>query len=269
MEYERLQRDYGNEAAGDGGLRDLPAETRDGFRVHLRANIGLLSDVGSALANGAEGVGLYRTEFPYMTRKSFPDRHEQYRALPATSWKVSTRCRSTSGLSTSAATRDCPTFAYPEGGQSVHGLAVHQGIAGAAGHLQGTAWRPCSWPRTTARRAHVPVISGVDEIRTHQGDHRQREGGTCPGGESRLTPTCRLGIMVELPAAVQTAEILIREVDYFSIGTNDLIQYTLAADRNNPKVKKYYDPYHPAVLHSIKRVADVANGAGKAGFHLR
>src|ERR1039458_3547384 len=73
----------------------------------------------------------------------------------------------------------------------------------------------------------------------------------------------RLGIMVELPAAVQTAEILIREVDFFSIGTNDLIQYTMAADRNNPRVKKYYDSLHPAVLYSIKRVADAANGAGK------
>jgi phosphotransferase system enzyme I (PtsP) len=76
-------------------------------------------------------------------------------------------------------------------------------------------------------------------------------------------PEMRLGIMVELPAAVQTAEMLIREIDFFSIGTNDLIQYTLAADRNNPKVKKYYDPYHPAVLHSIRRVARAANRAGK------
>jgi phosphotransferase system, enzyme I, PtsP len=69
--------------------------------------------------------------------------------------------------------------------------------------------------------------------------------------------------MVELPAAVQIADLLVREVDYFSIGTNDLIQYTLAADRNNPRVKQYYDPYHPAILHSIKRVADVGRGAGK------
>jgi phosphotransferase system enzyme I (PtsP) len=69
--------------------------------------------------------------------------------------------------------------------------------------------------------------------------------------------------MVELPAAVLTAHILIREVDFFSIGTNDLIQYTMAADRNNPKVSRYYDPYQPAVLHSIKRVVDTARGADK------
>jgi phosphotransferase system enzyme I (PtsP) len=72
-----------------------------------------------------------------------------------------------------------------------------------------------------------------------------------------------LGIMIEVPAAVQIIEFLISEVDYVSIGTNDLIQYTLAADRNNPRVRQYYDPHHPAVLHSIKRVADAANKAGK------
>lgn len=71
-----------------------------------------------------------------------------------------------------------------------------------------------------------------------------------------------LGIMVEVPAAVQIVELLAREVDYLSIGTNDLIQYLLAADRNNPKVKQYYEPHHPAVLHAIKRVADVGRSTG-------
>ncbi|HYS43988.1 MAG TPA: phosphoenolpyruvate-utilizing N-terminal domain-containing protein, partial [Geobacteraceae bacterium] len=79
VEYERLQRDYGLKRREMEGLRDLPAVTTDGCKVHLRANIGLLSDVRIALAHGAEGVGLYRTEFPYMARKSFPDRHDQYR----------------------------------------------------------------------------------------------------------------------------------------------------------------------------------------------
>jgi phosphotransferase system, enzyme I, PtsP len=72
-----------------------------------------------------------------------------------------------------------------------------------------------------------------------------------------------LGVMIEVPAAVQIIEFLISEVDYVSIGTNDLIQYTLAADRNNERVKQYYNPHHPAILHSIKRVADAATKAGK------
>jgi phosphotransferase system enzyme I (PtsP) len=107
-----------------------------------------------------------------------------------------------------------------------------------------------------------PLISSLDEIRqireimTTVRNELLREGHDVRG----YIP---LGIMVEIPAAVQIIGSLVREVDYVSIGTNDLIQYTLAADRNNARVKEYYDPHHPAVLHSIKRVADAANKAGK------
>jgi phosphotransferase system enzyme I (PtsP) len=107
-----------------------------------------------------------------------------------------------------------------------------------------------------------PLITSLDEIRkikeiltSVRGDLK-REGHDVRGYIS-------LGIMIEVPAAVQIVEFLIREVDYVSIGTNDLIQYTLAVDRNNPMVRHYYDPHHPAVLHSIKRVADAAIKAGK------
>jgi phosphotransferase system enzyme I (PtsP) len=107
-----------------------------------------------------------------------------------------------------------------------------------------------------------PLISSLDEIRQIKEILASvREELVMEGFD--VSGYIPLGIMVEVPAAVQIIEFLIREVDYVSIGTNDLIQYTLAADRNNPRVKQYYDPHHPAVLHSIKRVADVANKAGK------
>jgi phosphotransferase system enzyme I (PtsP) len=107
-----------------------------------------------------------------------------------------------------------------------------------------------------------PLISSLDEIRqireilTSVRNELLREGHDVPG----YIP---FGIMIEVPAAVQIIDYLIKEVDYVSVGTNDLIQYTLAADRNNASVKQYYDQYHPAILHSIKRVADAANKAGK------
>lgn len=255
-EYERLQRDHNLRQRELEGIRDLPAITTDGCRLHLKSNIGLLSDIRVALANGAEGVGLYRTEFPYMARKTFPNRHEQFEiykniligfgGLP-----VSIRTLDIGG------DKGLPYFQYPKeenpfmGWRSIRVSLERQDIfreqlaAVLMASLHGNA------------SLMFPMVSGVDEIRQIKEIIREvclemsRAG--IPYSEEM-----KLGIMIELPAAVQTAHMLIHEVDYFSIGTNDLIQYTMAADRNNSKVKRYYDPFHPAVLHSIKRVVDVA-----------
>jgi phosphotransferase system enzyme I (PtsP) len=261
VEYERLQRDYSLKRRELEGLRDLPAVTTDGFRVHLHANIGLLSDVRVALANGAEGVGLYRTEFPYMTRKSFPDRHEQYQIYRRIlegfgSLPVNIRTLDIGG------DKGLPYFAYPKednpfmGWRSIRVSLERQDI-----FVEQLAAILMASPHGRASLM-FPMVSGIDEIRDIKGILEEVKSELAKEGHP-FNHDMRFGIMVELPAAVQTADILIREVDYFSIGTNDLIQYTLAADRNNPKVKKYYDSFHPAVLHSIKRVADVANREGK------
>lgn len=261
VEYERIQRDYSLKQRQLEGLRDLPAQTSEGVRVFLRANIGLISDVRVALANGAEGVGLYRTEFPYMTRKKFPDRFEQcelyskilegFDPLP-----VNIRTLDIGG------DKGLPYFVYPKednpfmGWRSIRVSLERQDIfrEQLAGVLLASPHGRAS--------LMFPMVSGVDEIRAIKQILDEVKDELVRGGHI-INSSMRLGIMVELPAAVHTADILIKEVDYFSIGTNDLIQYTMAADRNNPKVKKYYDPFHPAVLHSIKKVADAANLAHK------
>jgi len=260
-EYERLSNDYGIKRRELDGLRDVPTVSTDGVRIHLRSNVALLNDIKVAIANGAEGVGLYRSEFPYMSRTAFPTRHELSRLyrkmlegfapLP-----VTIRTLDIGG------DKNLPYFPHPREENPFMGLRsirlslerpeiLREQLAGALMASPHGSMR-LMFPLVSSVEEVVSIRKLVDELRVEL----QQEG-------RNIAARIPIGIMIEVPAAVQAAGFLVREADFFSIGTNDLIQYMLAADRNNARIRKYYDPLHPAVVHAIKRVADVAAEAGK------
>jgi phosphotransferase system enzyme I (PtsP) len=260
-EYRRLEEDCSRELHRLEEFRDLPAQTRDGVRIVLRANIGLVSDVEVARRNGAEGVGLYRTEFPYMARGNFPDRDDQYQLYR----KV---IEGFSGHPVTIRTLDIggdkalPYFSPPKednpfmGWRSVRVSLDNRDIFRT--QLEAILMAGCHGPV----KLLFPMISSIEELRACKGVLAEAREALRKAAIP-CTDQLPIGVMIEVPAAVQLASHLAREVDFFALGTNDLIQYMLAADRNNPLVSKYYDPLHPAVLQVLHEVAEVSRQLGK------
>jgi phosphotransferase system enzyme I (PtsP) len=260
-EYRRLEEDARNELHRLEEFAHLPALTKDGTRVFLRANIGLVSDIAIAQRNGAEGVGLYRTEFPYMIRGDFPDRADQYRLY-------SRVVEGFSGQPVTIRTLDIggdkglPYFKPPReenpfmGWRSVRVSLDNRDIFRT--QIEAILMAGTHGPV----KLLFPMISGLEELRACK-EVIEEARLKLHEENQPFAESLPLGVMIEVPAAVKLAPQLAREVDFFALGTNDLIQYMLAADRNNPLVNKYYDPLHPAVLLVLQEVAEVARQAGK------
>ncbi len=257
--FVELQADQERQAAGEIGVKDS-TYTADGVRVHLLANINLLNDVKSALRINAEGIGLYRSEFPFIVRDNFPSEEEQYRIYKKLFEAVGARPVTLRTLDIGG---DKMLSYVPSQGETNPFLglrAIRFSLRNPEVFRQQLrAMLRAGVDRDT--RIMFPLISSVDEFESARAHVEESLADLREHGEAH-NPAPRLGAMIELPSAVEIIDELCAEADFISVGTNDLVQYMLAVDRTNENVSDMYIPYHPAVLRALRRIAHAAQRQG-------
>lgn len=260
-QYEREKKEFEAEQQALKAYVDEVSQDADGHHVELAGNIGRPDDVEIVLANGGDGVGLFRTEFLYMDRSDFPTEEEQFQSYKTVLEKMGDKPTVVRTLDIGG-DKELPYLKLP------HEMNPFLGYR---------AIRLCLDDRDLFRvqlrallRASVfgnlkimfPMIATLDEFREAKKFLLEVKEQLISEGIS-VSKTIEIGMMVEIPSAAVIADLFAGEADFMSIGTNDLIQYTFAADRMNEKVSYLYQPYHPAILRLVKNVIDAGHANGK------
>lgn len=262
-EFKAAGEAYAKQKAEWAQLKDAPTVTADGKHFELAANIGTPKDVEGVNDNGAEAVGLYRTEFLYMDSQDFPTEEDQYEAYKAV-------LEGMNGKPVVVRTMDIggdkglPYFDLPKEMNPFLGYrALRISISETGNQMFRTQLRALLRASVHGKlRIMFPMVALLTEFRTAKGILEEEKAKLVAEGVA-VADDIEVGIMIEIPAAAMLADQFAKEVDFFSIGTNDLIQYTMAADRMNEQVSYLYQPYNPSILRLINNVIKAAHAEGK------